>query len=127
MTSEDRKSVLEVIGLLTFVAVLCIGGWFLYWNLFRSATHRTAQIIRHNYEAQQTYRDEVERQIANVRTVDTQIAIEKDQAIRQALQAQRAAMVTQLCAIARRVDGGFQGPTASFITIECNPTNGSQP
>jgi len=91
--------VVVLAGIVTFV------GWQVGWWFTNQNANREAHMIRSGYSNQQTLREQVTAQIANVDTITTQIAASHDQSLISALKAQRAAVAATVCQDGAEVTG----------------------
>lgn len=108
-----------VIAISIAVLVVAIGGWFLYWKLFASATSRTAQIYQTQYGAQSAYIEQVDNIIPQIDSLKTTLAIPTTpQSEATALQAQIATLTTQACSLSAEITNK---PTniASWTSANC--------
>lgn len=122
MTRSERgwthaATVGVTLGGLVLVVLLVLGGYFGGWWLRTDIANRGAHLRRATFEQQTTYRDEMVRKIADVRSIDTQITEAPDQAPQ--LQAQRRAVVDIVCRDNTHINGGLDPATASFVEREC--------
>jgi len=105
---------LAVIG--AFVLLMWQAGW---WFAGQDAG-RQAHLIRNGYSNQQTLREQITSQIANVDTIRTQIAATNDAGLISALKAQRAAIAATVCQDASEVTGDpLPAQQAQWATTNC--------
>jgi hypothetical protein len=91
---------------LAVIAVLIVGGWRAGWWFAGQNANRQAHIIRQGYSNQQTLREQITAQIANVDTITVQIAQAAGNASEvAALKSQRIAVVNIVCGDAVQVTG----------------------
>lgn len=105
-TTHRTRSIGEGVIAIVVVLCLCVGLYAGYWWLRRDVLNRGADIRRNGFEQQTTFRDEAIRKMADIAAVDTQLAdpaLPADQ--RNALNAQRKAMVADACRIITHVVG----------------------
>ena len=68
------KTAVAIIGAAAGIALLAIGGWFLYWHVFASATSRTAKIYQTQYGAQTAYIEQVDNLIPQIDSLNVAVA-----------------------------------------------------
>ena len=108
------------IGVVIALALLGVGGWKLNWFVTKANVNQSAHIIRQSYEAQKTYRDEIQRNITDISTIGVQIADPANADMKQALVAQETAIVNQICQIATNLTTSDLSLSESqFITTNC--------
>lgn len=119
MTTSPVKDTLAVIGVLLLVVGLSFGGWELYWGLKSSSVNHNAQLYQQSYGAQTAYVEELHGLIVQLDTIDVQIADPTTtRAEVSALEAQKAAMITQACGL----EQGITNPPpdeAAFAASNC--------
>jgi hypothetical protein len=114
-----RYVVLALIGALVLGGV-AFGGYHLRWWLREEAVNRTAEIQRDSFERQETLRDQVVAQAADLAALDVQLAnpsLPDETAA--ALEGQRIAMARQLCSLAADLVGDVTPTVADVIAEEC--------
>jgi hypothetical protein len=105
---------------LALLAALILGGWQAGWWFSNQNAGREAHQIRNGYSNQQSLREQLTTQIANVDTVTTQIAASKDPNLVSALKAQRAGIAGIACQDASGVTGDPLPPQqAAWVTSNC--------
>ena len=117
---KDAASVLVAAAI---VVGLCVSGWFLYWDLSKSAAGHQAHINRSTYEFQTTLRNQMAAEIVQVTMIDSQMvgASGDSQA---AYQSQKAALVDQICLQGQQLSGGdVPARINTFLSLNC----GGQP
>jgi len=110
------------VGLFTLLvlAALILGGWAAGWWFTNQNIGREAHAIRNGYSNQQTLREQITAQIANVDTLTTQIAASKDRNLIAALKAQRASIAGIACQDAAGVTGDpLPAQQAQWVTANC--------
>ena len=110
------------VGLFTLLvlAVLILVGWQAGWWFAGQNATREAHLIRNGYSSQQSLREQITQQIANVDTLTTQIAATKDSNLTSALKAQRAAVAGIACQDAAGVTGDpLPAQQAQWVTVNC--------
>ncbi|PIR98113.1 MAG: hypothetical protein COT89_01095 [Candidatus Colwellbacteria bacterium CG10_big_fil_rev_8_21_14_0_10_42_22] len=120
--NRTRSAFQIVITIVTVIAVI-FGAYIGIWWLNRDVVNREAEIRRDQYEVQETARDEVLRQAAQIEAVDVQLTnptMTDDQ--KATLNGQRAAMVTQLCNVASSISGGVTAPVSDAVQRYCGYT-----
>lgn len=85
-----------IVGLILLAAIV-VGGYQLGWWLKQNAVNRNAKINRTSYEVQQTYREEVLKDMQQVSTDDSEIANPAYSASVEELRAQRVHDVQVAC------------------------------
>lgn len=116
------KAKIALFSILTVVsiAILSVLGWQLNWFVTKANVNRQAHIIRQSYEAQKTYRDEIQRNITDIATINVQVADPANASMKQALVAQELAIVNQICQIATNLTRSDLNQSESqFITTNC--------
>ncbi len=94
------KTALVIIGSAVGVALLAIGGWFLYWHAFASATSRTAKIYQTQYGAQSAYIEQADNLIPQIDSLKVTLASPNTpRSETSALKAEIATMTNQTCGI----------------------------
>lgn len=119
-TTHRARSIGEGVVAIVVVICLCVGLYAGYWWLRRDVLNRGADIRRNGFEQQTTFRDQMTQKMADVAQVDAQLAnpdLPADQ--RAALNAQRAAIVTETCRIATHLAGDVDTSIATFRTANC--------
>ena len=86
----------SIVGVILLVGIIVLG-YQLNWWLKGQAVNRTAKINRTSYEVQQTYQEQVLKDIRQVATDDSQIASPLYAASRPEIQAQRVNDVNVAC------------------------------
>lgn len=106
--------------LLGFVLLLVagFGAYQLGWIIKEDSVNRNAEINRGSFEFQQSLRDEIVDQSADLARLDTQIEQATDDQ-RPVLVAQRNAMREQLCSLAADLTGELSAVHVSIIGKEC--------
>jgi uncharacterized membrane protein len=105
MTTFWRWAGVIILGI-ALAGVLTWAGWQAGWWLTTQNNARQAHLIRNGYANQQSLREQLTQQIANVATETTQIAaVAGDMSEVQALSAQRAATVNIACQAASEITG----------------------
>lgn len=113
-----------LIGILALLLVvgIAVGGYQLNWWLKSQSVNRNAKINRTSYEVQQTYREEVQKDLQNVATDDREIADPAYAASLAEIKAARIADVNVTCDHISRLttSGAGVDPTVTaFNTREC--------
>lgn len=112
---------LAILGLIVAGAIV-VGAWQLSWWIKGETVNRTAKINRTSYEVQQTYHEEVIKDIATVRDLDRQIADPSYAASIEQNNAARAAQVTVTCDHISRLPtsgAGVDPDVTAFHNKEC--------
>jgi predicted negative regulator of RcsB-dependent stress response len=110
------------VGLFTLVvlAAIIVGGWQAGWWFSNANATREAHQIRNGYSNQQTLREQITTQIANVDTLTSQIAASHDSSLIAALKAQRASVAGIACQDASEVTGDpLPAQQAQWATRNC--------
>jgi len=108
------------VGALALIAALILGGWAAGWWFTNQNIGREAHAIRNGYSNQQTLREQITQQIANVDTLTTQIAATHDRNLIAALTAQRASIAGIACQDAAGVTGDpLPAQQAQWVTANC--------
>ncbi len=110
------------VGLFTLIilAALILTGWQAGWWFAGQNATREAHLIRNGYSNQQTLREQITQQIANIDTLTTQIAATHDRNLISALTAQRAAVAGIACQDAAGVTGDpLPAQQAQWVTVNC--------
>lgn len=108
------------VGALALLSLLIVGGWQAGWWFTNQNINREAHAIRNGYSNQQTLREQITAQIANVDTLTTQIAATKDANLTSALKAQRMAVAGIACQDAAGVTGDpLPAQQAQWVTVNC--------
>ncbi len=108
------------VGALALIAALILGGWAAGWWFTNQNIGREAHAIRNGYSNQQTLREQITQQIANVDTLTTQIAATHDRNLIAALTAQRASIAGIACKDAAGVTGDpLPAQQAQWVTANC--------
>jgi hypothetical protein len=110
------------LGALAVVALVVLGGWRAGWWFAGQNANRQAHIIREGYSNQQTLREQITQQIANVDSIGVQIAQSAgDQAEVSALESQRIAVVNIACGDAAEVTGDpLPSSQARWVRSNCS-------
>lgn len=114
------KSFFIGVGVVILLALIVVGGYLGGWWLQKDTINRQNRIDRHSYEVQQTYREKVIDAANTVADIDVQIAdpsVTQEQ--KDALEAQRRAVVTQGCDNEQRISGERPSQVAEFASKEC--------
>ena len=118
--SEYIADTLGAVGAVIVVVLVLAGLFFGGWALYQYNVNRDAQVQRQSYNAQKTYRDEIQNQMADVATIDVQIADPANAPEVGALKAQRIAVVNQICQIATNLTtSDLNGSQVKFISVNC--------
>jgi hypothetical protein len=105
---------------IVLLAALVLGGWQAGWWFAGQNASRQAHLIRNGYSNQQTLREQITQQIANVDTITSQIAAIHDQNQAAALKAQRAAVAGIACQDAAEVTGDpLPAQQAAWVGKNC--------
>lgn len=106
---------------LAVLAVLIVGGWQAGWWFTNQNAQRQAHLIRNGFSNQQTLREQVTQQIANVNAETVSIAQAAGNAQEiTALRAQRIATVNIACQQADQVTGDpLPADQQTWITQNC--------
>lgn len=118
--THRARSVGEGIAAVVVIASLLVALYAGFWWLKRDVFNRDAQIRRDTFEQQTTYRDEAIRKMDDISSVDAQLAdpaLAADQ--RNALNAQRKAMVTDTCRIMTHLVGDTDPSISTFHATNC--------
>lgn len=94
------------------VVAIIVGGYLGGWWLNTDINNRNAHLRRTTFEQQATFRDEITRKIADVRTIDTE-----DQTPE--VIAQRQAIVDIICRDNTHINGGLDSASAAFVQENC--------
>jgi len=99
---------------LIIVGVLAVAAWQFGWFVEAKNTDRRTQVVDQSLGRQQALQGQVLRQIAEVRSIDTQEPTEANAA-------QRIAIVDSLCINAGMLTGSLTLPASAetFINQEC--------
>ena len=114
------KDSLKLAGVLVAGAVVAVCAYLGGWWLQEDAENRRAEIRRDSFERQETLRDELLDQAADLTDLDVQLAhpdLTDDQ--RSALRGQREAMRTQLCSLAADITGDLTPTINTAIEENC--------
>lgn len=107
------------IGAVVLVVAVSIGGWKLYWWAAGASTNNVAHIYHNSYGAQSADTQQVQNLVAQIATIDSQIASPATPAAEvDALRAQKSAMIQQACSLAANI----VSPTpdvAQFTSLNC--------
>ena len=111
------------IGILALVllSALIVGGWQAGWWFTNQNANRQAHMIRNGYSNQQTLREQITTQIANVDALGVSIAqASGDPQEITALQSQRIAVVNIACQDASEITGDpLPAQEAQWVTGNC--------
>ena len=117
--SRLKIIMLALLGVVLAVA-LVLGMWLAGWWFTGQNVNKSAHINRTSYEAQKTYRDQIQRDMTVVANVDVQIVTPSNASMVDALKAQRLAVVNQICQIATNLTTSDVNPSElKFITLNC--------
>lgn len=117
--NSTAKDILAMLGVALVVFGVCVGGWFLYWGLKSSSVNHNAALYQQSYGAQSAYVEEAHNLIAQLYTIDVQIASPGvTQAESEALTAQKAALTTQTCGIVHNITNP-PADELSFAATNC--------
>lgn len=113
------KSVGAALLAIAVVVGLCVGGWFLYWDLSKSAAGHRAHINRSTYEFQTTLRNQMESEIVQVKTLDAQmVGASADSQV--AYRSQQTALTQQICLQGQQLSGGdVPAEISTFLSLNC--------
>lgn len=106
---------------LAAILVLVIGivGWQVGWWFTQQNTNRQDKVTRSSFGYQETFREQVTKNIGDVNDITVQIAGTKG-AQQKALEAQRFAVLTQLCDSANKVTNGLPIAQEAFVQANCD-------
>lgn len=126
MLAELSAGVLALVLGLALLAGLGIASWKLNWFVAEKNADRQAHIIRRGYSNQETLREEMTKNIAEVNRVTVQIAqSQSDPATVQALVAQRAVIVNIVCDSAAKITGDKLSSAQQAQWVQANCEAGS--
>lgn len=104
-----------IIGLIFGIHALWTGSW----ALARANANQQAHLNRNQWGYQQTLREQVTKDIATIKSIDVQIT-QTSGAESAALQAQRIAIVDQMCHEATQIQGDpLPATQAAFVSQNC--------
>ena len=107
------------VGGVVAIAALSVGGWFLYWHLFASATSRTAKIYQTQYGAQSAYIEQVNNLIPQIGNLQITVASPATPTSEtSALKAQISALTNQTCGLAAEITNQPSN-IASWASANC--------
>lgn len=119
MPETIRTTLAALVGIVA-VAALLVGLYLGTWWLREDSVNRDAEIRRDSFERQETLRDELLDQAADLGDLDVQLAnpsLSDDQ--RDALRGQREAMRRQLCSLAADITGDLTPTIDNTIRGNC--------
>ena len=120
MRASRRWSGIALLALI-LLAALITGGWQAGWWFTSQNANRQAHLIRNGYSNQQTLREEITKQIANVNALTVSVAQSQgNQAEVAALDSQRIAVVNIACQQADQVTGDpLAAGQQAWVTQNC--------
>lgn len=111
----------SILGLIVLAAIV-VGGYQLHWWLYKQDVNRSAKINRSSYEVQQTYHEEVLKDLTKVADLDAQIANPAYADSAAANRSARTAQIRQTCDHISRLTisgAGLDPDIQSFHDREC--------
>ena len=112
--------VLVGLGAVVALVAVVLGGWSAGWWFNGKNINIQAHQVRTGYEAQKTYRDQIQVDMTTVANIGVQIATPANVGMKEALTAQRQAVVNEICQLATNLTSSDINPSESqFITINC--------
>jgi len=125
---EGAKTTLLVIvafiALLAVISGVVIGGWEAGWWFRQQDTTRTTDMIRHSVSAQNSYVDDVENSLTQLKALGVQLDDPNlDPAQKPGLEGEKTAIINQTCIVARKIDPSEMQPDiAQFLATDCTVT-----
>lgn len=117
---ETFSKVLVSISSVVILIGVIVGGYLLGWWLEEDSVNRQGEIRRDSFEVQETARDEVLRQWAEIEKINVDMADpDTSDELRAALLAQRSAAISQLCNVASDISGSVTPAVDKVIAENC--------
>lgn len=117
---KEGMKVLTGVGIVALIVAVVLGGWSAGWWFNGKNISIEAHQVRTGYEAQKTYRDQIQVDMTTVANIGVQIATPANAGMKDALTAQRQAVVNEVCQLATNLTNSDVNPSESqFITTNC--------
>ena len=109
-----------VLGAIVLLVILAIGGWQLGWWMKSSATNHISHIYGQSYGAQSADIQEVQSLVTQIDGINVQlVAPSTPVSEKAALEAQKAALVTQACSLVILITPPQPAFVSTFATANC--------